>query len=439
MLLAASDTFRAAAREQLQTWGERNGVAVIAQESGDPAAVMFDAVNAARRAASMWYWPIPRALPPSCTSWKRSPRQRRVINKGRPHRPARGAAGAGSDSNIGQNALMQVKAFDKAIGVTGLVLTKLDGTAKGGVVAAISRQCPKPLRFIGVGEASTTCSRSRRASSSMRCLRPPLRTRAELPPRPPTLRPDDCLRSRKSALSRYRGRSSRCQLQHQPGRTGRAFGPFRRGQELLVKLIPAIERPSSGRVLVGDQDVGRPPRQAIAFLRRRIGLVLQESRLLLDRDIFDNVMLPLLITGHSATDAAKRANALERVGLSGRGKEMPLALSGGEQQRAAIARAVVNRPSILLADEPTAHLDAAYARDIAALFQSFHAAGVTVISPPMTRTCSRTCSARRMTLNQGQLNAQEPARAGSATTFSRHSGPPASSLATSSAASSLRW
>ena len=177
------------------------------------------------------------------------------------------------------------------------------------------------------------------------------------------------------------------------------------GKSSLLKLIPAIERPSSGRVLVGDQDVGRLPRQAIAFLRRRIGLVLQESRLLLDRDIFDNVMLPLLITGHSATDAAKRANAaLDRVGLSGRGKEMPLALSGGEQQRAAIARAVVNRPSSC---SPTSRPPTSTqpTRDIAALFQSFHAAGVTVISPPMTRTCSRTCVPRRMTLNRGQLSA----------------------------------
>lgn len=181
------------------------------------------------------------------------------------------------------------------------------------------------------------------------------------------------------------------------------------GKSSLLKLIPAIERPSSGRVLVGDQDVGRLPRQAIAFLRRRIGLVLQESRLLLDRNVFDNVMLPLMITGHSAVDAAKRANAaLDRVGLAGRGKEMPLALSGGEQQRAAIARAVVNRPSILLADEPTAHLDTAYARDIAALFQSFHAAGVTVILATHDADLFSDMHPRRLTLTQGRLSAQEP-------------------------------
>ena len=151
VLLAAGDTFRAAAREQLQTWGERNGVAVIAQESGDPAAVMFDAVNAARaRGIDVVLADTAGRLPTQLHLMEEIAKVRRVINKADPSAPHEVLLVL--DSNIGQNALMQVKAFDKAIGVTGLVLTKLDGTAKGGVVAAISRQCPKPLRFIGVGE-----------------------------------------------------------------------------------------------------------------------------------------------------------------------------------------------------------------------------------------------------------------------------------------------
>ena len=176
------------------------------------------------------------------------------------------------------------------------------------------------------------------------------------------------------------------------------------GKSSLLKLIAAIERPSAGTLRVGGQDVGRLPRKAIPYLRRNIGLVLQESRLLVDRSVFSNVMLPLAITGHPPADAARRVHAaLERVGLAGRGDEMPLALSGGEQQRAAIARAVVNRPSILLADEPTAHLDAAYASDIAQLFRSFNAAGVTVMVATHDASVFDEYSPRRLVLNQGRL------------------------------------
>ncbi|MCB1955153.1 MAG: signal recognition particle-docking protein FtsY [Rhodocyclaceae bacterium] len=151
VLLAAGDTFRAAAREQLQTWGERNGVAVIAQESGDPAAVMYDAVNAARaRKIDVVLADTAGRLPTQLHLMEEIAKVKRVIAKAEPTGPHEVLLVL--DSNIGQNALAQVKAFDAAIGVTGLVVTKLDGTAKGGVIAAIARQCPKPLRFIGVGE-----------------------------------------------------------------------------------------------------------------------------------------------------------------------------------------------------------------------------------------------------------------------------------------------
>src|SRR5690554_6900395 len=151
------------------------------------------------------------------------------------------------------------------------------------------------------------------------------------------------------------------------------------GKSTLLKMIPAIERPSSGRVHINGQDVSRLRETAIPYLRRSLGLVLQESRLLFDRSVFDNVLLPLVITGHPVRDAGRRvAAALERVGLAGREREQPAGLSGGEQQRVAIARAIVNRPSILIADEPTAHLDPDYAHEIAELFRSFNSAGVTV-------------------------------------------------------------
>ncbi|MDR1461966.1 MAG: signal recognition particle-docking protein FtsY [Azoarcus sp.] len=152
VLLAAGDTFRAAAREQLMVWGERNGVSVIAQEGGDAAAVVFDAVNAARaRGIDIVLADTAGRLPTQLHLMEEIAKVRRVITKADPSGPHEVMLVL--DANIGQNALAQVKAFDAAAGVTGLVLTKLDGTAKGGVVAAIARQCPKPLRFIGVGEA----------------------------------------------------------------------------------------------------------------------------------------------------------------------------------------------------------------------------------------------------------------------------------------------
>jgi fused signal recognition particle receptor len=151
VLLAAGDTFRAAAREQLQTWGERNNVTVIAQESGDPAAVIYDAISAAKaRGIDIVLADTAGRLPTQLHLMEEIAKVRRVIQKIDPEGPHETLLVL--DANIGQNALQQVKAFDKAINVTGLVVTKLDGTAKGGVVAAIARQCPKPIRFIGVGE-----------------------------------------------------------------------------------------------------------------------------------------------------------------------------------------------------------------------------------------------------------------------------------------------
>jgi fused signal recognition particle receptor len=151
VLLAAGDTFRAAAREQLTAWGQRNNVTVIAQESGDPAAVVFDAISAARaRNIDIVLADTAGRLPTQLNLMEEIAKVRRVIQKADPTGPHEVLLVL--DANIGQNAIQQVKAFDKAINVTGLVVTKLDGTAKGGVLAAISRQCPKPVRFIGVGE-----------------------------------------------------------------------------------------------------------------------------------------------------------------------------------------------------------------------------------------------------------------------------------------------
>ena len=151
VLLAAGDTFRAAAREQLQEWGRRNDVTVVSQESGDPAAVIFDAVSAAKaRGIDIVLADTAGRLPTQLHLMEEIAKVRRVIQKCEPTGPHEVLLVL--DANIGQNALQQLAAFDKAVGVTGLVVTKLDGTAKGGVLAAIARTNPKPIRLIGVGE-----------------------------------------------------------------------------------------------------------------------------------------------------------------------------------------------------------------------------------------------------------------------------------------------
>ncbi|WP_027468616.1 signal recognition particle-docking protein FtsY [Deefgea rivuli] len=151
VLLAAGDTFRAAAREQLVVWGERNGVQVIAQASGDAAAVAFDAVNAAKaRGIDVVIVDTAGRLPTQLHLMEEIKKVKRVVQKADPTGPHEILLVL--DANTGQNALAQVKSFDDALGLTGLVLTKLDGTAKGGIIAAIAKNRPVPLRFIGIGE-----------------------------------------------------------------------------------------------------------------------------------------------------------------------------------------------------------------------------------------------------------------------------------------------
>jgi len=152
VLIAAGDTFRAAAREQLQAWGERNNVHVVASEGGDPAAVIFDAVNSARaKGIDIVLADTAGRLPTQLNLMEEIRKVQRVIDKALPGAPHEVLLVL--DANTGQNAVTQVKAFDDALGVTGLVLSKLDGTAKGGVIAAIAQSRPIPIHFIGVGES----------------------------------------------------------------------------------------------------------------------------------------------------------------------------------------------------------------------------------------------------------------------------------------------
>ena len=152
------------------------------------------------------------------------------------------------------------------------------------------------------------------------------------------------------------------------------------GKSTLLKLICAIERPTDGRVWFNDHDITRIPSKDIPFLRRNIGIVFQDHRLLMDRSIYDNVALPMRIESISENEIKRRVGAaLDKTGLLDKARCLPSQLSGGEQQRVGIARAVVNQPTLLLADEPTGNLDPELSNRVLRLFEEFNRAGVTIL------------------------------------------------------------
>ena len=176
------------------------------------------------------------------------------------------------------------------------------------------------------------------------------------------------------------------------------------GKSTLLKLAAGIERASSGSVVVSGQNLAALGETALAILRRRIGFVFQDHKLLFDRNAFENVALPLRIAGFQASETSSRVRAaLDKVGLLGREKAMPIALSGGEQQRLCIARAIVGRPAILVADEPTGNLDSESAHAILDLFRAFHQVGVTVLLSTHDEAGLDRLACRRIALAHGAL------------------------------------
>ncbi len=152
------------------------------------------------------------------------------------------------------------------------------------------------------------------------------------------------------------------------------------GKSTLLKLIALIERASSGNVHVNGNNLGKTVRSGIAYHRRRLGIIFQDHQLLFDRTVFDNIALPLVIAGYSRGDIERRVRAaLDKVGLLKKEKLYPITLSGGEQQRVGIARAVVHKPALLLADEPTGNLDPDLSKEIMGIFRDFNQVGVTVL------------------------------------------------------------
>lgn len=176
------------------------------------------------------------------------------------------------------------------------------------------------------------------------------------------------------------------------------------GKSTLLRLAAGIELASQGSVLLNNQNVSQLKEAGLAVMRRNLGLVFQDHKLLFDRTVFENVALPLSIAAFSRLETGRRVRAaLDKVGLLNREKADPITLSGGEQQRLCIARAIVNRPATLIADEPTGNLDQAYAEKIIDLFKSFNDVGVTVLLATHDDVGLARLRCRRITLESGKL------------------------------------
>jgi cell division transport system ATP-binding protein len=189
-----------------------------------------------------------------------------------------------------------------------------------------------------------------------------------------------------------------------PGEMAFLTGHSGAGKSSLLKLIALLERSSRGQVIVNNQNLAKVSRRRIPYFRRNIGIIFQDHQLLFDRTVHDNVALPLIIAGFSHKDIGKRVRAaLDKVGLLGKEKKYPITLSGGEQQRVGIARAVVNKPPLILADEPTGNLDPELSSEIMNLFQDFSDVGVTVLVATHDIALISQLPYRTLTLKDGKL------------------------------------
>jgi len=176
------------------------------------------------------------------------------------------------------------------------------------------------------------------------------------------------------------------------------------GKSTLMKLIILMERASQGQVIVNGTNLNRVSRRQVPAVRRNVGVVFQNHQLLFDRTVYDNVALPLTIAGFSPKEVGRRVRAaLSKVGLSDKEKRYPVALSGGEQQRVGIARAVVNKPPLLLADEPTGNLDPELSQEIMDLFSQFNQVGVSVLIATHDLDLVQRMAKRELVLRQGKV------------------------------------
>ena len=183
------------------------------------------------------------------------------------------------------------------------------------------------------------------------------------------------------------------------------------GKSTLLRLIGCLERPTRGQVWVNDRNLNKLSNSQIPYHRRDVGMIFQDHRLLHDRTVFDNVALPLVVAGASPNEIKRRVNAaLDKVGLLHKERSMPLTLSGGEQQRVGIARAVVSKPKVLLADEPTGNLDPELSKEIMELFMEFNRVGVTLLIATHDIALILSMSQRIIKLDKGCIVADGWAR-----------------------------
>jgi ABC-type cobalamin/Fe3+-siderophores transport system ATPase subunit len=311
VLLAAGDTFRAAAREQLMAWGERNNVTVIAQQGGDAAAVCYDAIQAATaRGIDIVLADTAGRLPTQLHLMEEIKKVKRVIQKALPDAPHEVILVL--DANIGQNAISQVKVFDDALGLTGLILTKLDGTAKGGVIAAIAKQRRFRYGLSAWEKALTICARSTARITSTPCSTdylPHLSTRQAAVGDVTGSRGIQRMIQFDQVTKRYPGGNEALKNLSFTIDTGEMVflaGHSGAGKSTLLKLVAGIERATSGSVIVSGHNLSKLRNSQIPYVRQHIGMVFQDHKLLFDRSVFDNVMLPLDIIGFDRRDAARR-------------------------------------------------------------------------------------------------------------------------------------
>jgi cell division transport system ATP-binding protein len=189
-----------------------------------------------------------------------------------------------------------------------------------------------------------------------------------------------------------------------PGEMSFLTGHSGAGKSTLLKLITAIERPTRGQVWIGGENISKIKSRKVPYLRRRIGVIFQDHKLLYDRTVFDNVALPLVVAGLNHAEVRRRVRAaLDKVGLLKKERVYPVALSGGEQQRVGIARAVAGKPPLLLADEPTGNLDPALSLEIMNLFAEFNRVGVAVLIASHDLELIQQLGYRQMVLDHGEL------------------------------------
>ena len=401
VMLAAGDTFRAAAIEQLEIWGDRNNVPVIAQAAGaDPAAVIFDAMQAAQaRGADVLIADTAGRLHTQSNLMDELRKVRRVLGRLDAGGAARGAAGARREpgaerarpgATVPRSARRHRNRAHQA---------RWDGEGWHRARHRRSVAHPDPVPGRGRGRAG------------LRRVRPgQLRGRGA---RDPAWSARNRMIRFDHVFKRYpNGREALTDLTLDVGRGEMVFltGHSGAGKSTLLKLIALIERPTRGNLLVNGQNTTVVPRSKIPAFRRQIGIVFQDHKLLMDRPVYDNVGLPLVIAGVPEKEIGKRVRAaLDQVGLLGREHNRPIELSTGEQQRVGIARAVISKPALLIADEPTGNLDPELAVEIMKLFKRFNDVGVTVLIASHDVHLIERFRVRRVMIEGGRVAGGDPA------------------------------